>query len=169
MKLLIIGNAGCGKTYLARKFKKKFKLKDPSIKLHHIDYIWFKPGGYSKKHERTAKERSAIIKKIKAQKNYIIEGASGITAKQFAKEATHLIFINYPVNVCVESIMNRTLDKGQVSSKEQTAWLVNFAKSYYKKPGTESVSLKTHKKIFDEFKGNKYYLVTRDDANRLCL
>ena len=40
MKLLIIGNAGCGKTYLSKKLAKKRK-----IPIYHIDHLWFKPGG----------------------------------------------------------------------------------------------------------------------------
>ena len=62
-----------------------------------------------------------MIKKIMAKKDYIIEGASGITAKQFAKVATHLMFVGYPMKVCVESIKTRKLDKGQKSSAAQTA------------------------------------------------
>jgi adenylate kinase family enzyme len=162
MKLLIIGNAGCGKTYLAKKLAKQKK-----IPIYHIDHLWFKPGGYSIEFERTPTERKNMIKKIMAQKNYIIEGASGITAKQFAKVATHLMFIGYPVKVCINSIKTRKLDKGQKSSPEQTAWLVNFAKEYYSPKNKGSVSLYTHKEIFDEFSGSKYFIATREDANKL--
>jgi adenylate kinase family enzyme len=46
MKLLIIGNAGCGKTYLAKKI-----LSQKNIPIFHIDNIWFKPGGYGTEFE----------------------------------------------------------------------------------------------------------------------
>jgi adenylate kinase family enzyme len=59
MKLLIIGNAGCGKTYLAKKISSLKK-----IPIFHIDNIWFKPGGYSKEFERTSLQRKKIIKDI---------------------------------------------------------------------------------------------------------
>lgn len=162
MKLLIIGNAGCGKTYLAKKISKVRKMP-----VFHIDDIWFKPGGYSKEFERTAQERKQIIKKIMSKKNYIIEGASGITAKQFAKKATHMIMIAYDKNVCINSIKTRKLPKGQKSTPAQTAFLVQMAKIYYDPRNTSSISFKTHRKIFDSFNGSKFYIVNRYDANRI--
>jgi adenylate kinase family enzyme len=164
MQLLIIGNAGCGKTYLAKKLAKKLK-----IPIYHIDNLWFRPGGYSEAHERTAKERKTMIKNIMKKKSYIIEGASGITAKQFAKVVSHLIFIAYSKKVCVDSITTRKLAKGQKSTPAQTAWLVNFAKNYYSKTNKGSVSLSMHKGIFDKFQKSKYYISSRNDANRLII
>jgi hypothetical protein len=101
--------------------------------IFHIDLIWFKPGGYSKDHQRTASDRESVTKDIMLNKSYIIEGASGITSKKFAKVATHLVFIKYPKDVCLNSIRHRHLDKGQNSSKAETDWLYNFAKTYYSK------------------------------------
>jgi adenylate kinase family enzyme len=86
-----------------------------------------------KDHERNAKERNAVTKKIMSNKSYIIEGASGITAKKFAKIASHLVFIKYPKTVCLKSIRSRKLPSGQISSKAETDWLYNFAKEYYEK------------------------------------
>ena len=164
MKLLIVSNAGCGKTHLAKRLAKQ-----KGLKLFHMDDIWFKPGGYSAQHERTKAERDAIVAQIKKHKSYIIEGASGITARQFLHEATHLIFIKYPWPVCKESILTRTLPKGQVSTKEQTTGLAKWASGYYKRSAKESVSMQAHQKIFDDFKGSKYILVSREDANNLCI
>jgi adenylate kinase family enzyme len=164
MKVLIIGNAGCGKTYLGKKLAKKL-----NIPLYHIDLIWFKPGGYSKEYERSSKERVDIIKKIMSFKSYIIEGASSITARQFAKVCTHLIFIKYPKSVCLKSIKTRKLASGQVSSKAQTDWLYNFAKAYYSKTNKSSVSLTAHTEIVNNFIHSIYILTTREDANQLSI
>jgi adenylate kinase family enzyme len=164
MIILIIGNAGCGKSYLGKRLS-----NDLTIPLFCIDFIWFKPGGYSKDHERTAKERSIVMKNIMTNKSYIIEGASGLTAKKFAKVATHLIFIKYPKSVCLKSIRSRKLPSGQISSKSQTDWLYNFAREYYEKKNTGSCSLYTHKNIVDKFKKSIYTITSRDDANRLML
>ena len=162
MKLLIIGNAGCGTTYLAKKISKSKK-----IPLFHIDDIWFKPGGYGKEFERTTQERSKIIKSIMSRSRYIIEGASGITAKQFAPKATHLIWILYPKKVCVESIKTRKLPPGQKCTNEQTQFLVKMSQHYYNKTNNSSISINTHKKIFDNFRGSRYCLTCRYDANNL--
>lgn len=62
MNILIIGNAGCGKSCLGKRLS-----KDLNIPLFCIDFIWFKPGGYSKDHERNAKERNAVTKKNNEQ------------------------------------------------------------------------------------------------------
>jgi adenylate kinase family enzyme len=162
MIILIIGNAGCGKSYLGKKISKDLK-----IPMFCIDSIWFKPGGYSKDHERTPKERETFTKSIMKHKSYIIEGASGITAKKFARVATHLIFIKYPKSVCLKSIRSRKLPSGQISTKSQTDWLYNFAKAYYEKNNKGSCSMYTHEDIVDKFKHSIYILTNREDANRL--
>jgi adenylate kinase family enzyme len=164
MIILIIGNAGCGKSYLGKRFS-----KDLNIPLFGIDSIWFKPGGYSTKHERNANERAKVTKQIMNNKSYIIEGASGETAKKFAKIASHLIFIKYPKLVCLKSIRSRKLPSGQISSKEQTDWLYNFAKKYYEKTNNGSCSLITHESIINKFKKSIYILTNREDANRLSI
>jgi adenylate kinase family enzyme len=164
MIILIIGNAGCGKSYLGKKLAKNLK-----IPMFGIDSIWFKPGGYSKDHERTTAERTSFTKNIMSNKSYIIEGASGITAKKFAQFATHLIFVKYPKLVCLKSIRTRKLPSGQVSSKAQTDWLYNFAKAYYEKNNKGSCSLITHQSIVDKFTHSTYILTTREDANRLAI
>jgi adenylate kinase family enzyme len=162
MKLLIIGNAGCGKTYLAKKIS-----KSKNIPIFHIDNIWFKPGGYGKEFERTSLERKEMIKNIMGKSKYIIEGASGITAKQFAPKVSHIIWVSYPKTVCINSIKTRKLPTGQKSTPQQTQFLVNMAKEYYNKNNKSSVSLTIHKDIFNNFKGSKYMLVSREDANNL--
>ena len=91
-----------------------------------------------------------------SNKSYIIEGASGITAKKFAKIASHLVFIKYPKNVCLKSIRSRKLPSGQISSKAETDWLYNFAKEYYEKKNTGSCSLVTHSDIVDKFTKSIY-------------
>lgn len=164
MKLLIIGNAGCGKTYLAKKLSIQKK-----IPIFSIDNIWFKPGGYGKEFERTSLERSKIIKHIMSKASYIVEGASCITAKQFVPKVTHIIWVAYPKKVCVTSIKTRKLASGQKSTPQQTQFLVNMAKNYYSKNNKSTISLAIHTNIFDKFKGSKYKLVTRKDSDNFKL
>ena len=164
MKVLIIGNIGCGKTYIGKQLSKKLNLK-----LYHIDDICFKPGGYTNEHKRTSSERKEIIKDIMQNKSYIIEGASGLTAKQFANVCTHLVFLNYPKMICLNSIKTRTLESGQVSSKKQTNDLYNYAKTYYLPTNTGSISRHTHEQIASNFKYNKYIIYDRESASRLTI
>jgi hypothetical protein len=99
--------------------------------------------------------------------HYIIEGASGITAKQFAPKVTHVIWVAYSKQICINSIKTRKLPSGQKSTPQQTQFLVNMAKKYYNKNNKSSISLLIHESIFNNFKGSKYKLVTREDANNL--
>lgn len=90
MKLLIIGNAGCGKTYLAKKLAKKKK-----IPIYHIDHLWFKPGGYSSEFERTPTERNSMIKKIMAKKITSLKAPQALRLNSLQKR--------HSSNVCLVS------------------------------------------------------------------
>ena len=163
MILLIIGNSGCGKTYLSKNIAKIKK-----IPLFHTDEIWYKSGGYKPEFQRTEKERDQIVKNIMKNKSYVIEGASITLGRIFVKEATHLILINYQWEVCKASIFTRKLDCGRPSPIEERNSLLKWAEKYYERTEKNIASFKNHKELFDEFKKTKYRLDTREEANQLC-
>tara|TARA_B100000586_G_C20006523_1_gene382759 strand:+ start:173 stop:703 length:531 start_codon:yes stop_codon:yes gene_type:complete len=163
MIILIIGNSGCGKTYLSKNIAKIKK-----IPLFHMDQIKYKPEGYTPEFERTKEQINQIVKNIMKNKSYVIEGASIALGRIFVKEATHLILINYQWEVCKASIFTRNLDCGRPSPIEERNSLLKWAEKYYERTEKNIASFKNHKKLFDDFKKTKYRLDSREEANNLC-
>jgi adenylate kinase family enzyme len=162
LKLLVIGNSGCGKTYLSGKLGEKL-----NIPVIHMDKFFFRTGGYTAEYRVSEAERNLMIKITLQLKSFIIEGADGPLAEVFASHCNELIFIDYPWKVCHNSILNRKLDPGMKSDDEATKWLINWAKTYYNNPITMDNSHKRHIKLFDDFKGSKHYISSRTIANRI--
>ncbi len=162
LRILIIGNAGCGKTFLSTKIGNKY-----NIPVIHMDKFFFKTGGYTDEFRVDSHTREIMKLTVLKLNSFIIEGADCTTAEFFVPYCNEIIFINYPWKVCYDSILNRPLDPGMVSTPEATEWLINWASTYYKNPITMDNSLLRHLNIFNAFNGTKHYLVDRDSANRL--
>ena len=164
LKLLVIGNSGCGKTYLSGKLGERL-----NIPVIHMDQFFFRTGGYTPEYHVSEKERNMMINVTLQLKSFIIEGADGPLCEIFAPYCNELIFIDYPWKICYNSILNRKLDPGMKSTPEATKWLINWAKTYYINPITMGNSHKRHFNIYNDFKGSKHYITSRNIANRIFM
>lgn len=78
MKILIVGTVGTGKTTLAKKLSKQYK-----IEYYEIDLIVHDDENNGRK--RTIDEQSDIIKKINKNEDWIIEGVLRKKLRIFTK------------------------------------------------------------------------------------
>jgi len=104
MKILVIGNAGSGKSSLGRKLSKKYELQ-----LYGLDNIVWKENWTPTPKEK----RIQLIKEITDEENWIIEGVS----KNALKEADVIYFLNIPLYRCLINIISRFLKNGPKTRK----------------------------------------------------
>lgn len=89
MKILIIGTVATGKTTLARKLSKKYK-----IKYYEIDSIVHDDESNGRK--RTKEEQNEIINKINKNKDWIIEGVLRKNLEYLLELADEIIYLDIP-------------------------------------------------------------------------
>ena len=99
MKILIIGNAGSGKSTLSRKISQEL-----GIPLHGLDKIVWKENWVS-----TPKpERQKLIQAIVNKQNWVIDGVS----KDVLSAAERVYFLDIPTYKCIFNIVKRFLKNG---------------------------------------------------------
>ena len=98
-KILIIGCPGSGKSYLSIKLASKTK-----IPCFHIDNLYWN-------FDKTHVEREELIKKyqdILCLDEFILEGNYQGTLEYRVKYADTIIFLDFPLDECIEGIRART-------------------------------------------------------------
>lgn len=89
MKILIVGTVGTGKTTLAKKLSKQYK-----IEYYEIDLIVHDDENSGKK--RAIDEQNDIIKKINKNEDWIIEGVLRKNLEYLLELADKIIYLNIP-------------------------------------------------------------------------
>lgn len=89
MKILIVGTVGTGKTTLAKKLSKQYK-----IRYYEIDLIVYDDENNGRK--RTIDEQNDIIKKINKNEDWIIEGVLRKNLEYLLELADKIIYLNIP-------------------------------------------------------------------------
>lgn len=92
-KVIVIGNAGSGKTWLGKKMAAALGI--PHIPL---DSIFWMPGGYNLK--RKDPEVEADLKRIQGSECWLAEGVFGHLVDQLISFADTLIYLDLPWEEC---------------------------------------------------------------------
>ena len=108
MRTLIIGNSGSGKTFLAR----RFAVSTPII---HLDDIFWEPEGFNKQREPQVVEK--LIKKSKKTASWTAEGVFGHLAQSYLQEADQLIWLELPLEICLERLKKRGSEAVRVKNR----------------------------------------------------
>lgn len=158
-RILIFGNSGSGKTWLASKLSKK------DLKHIALDDIFWLPGGYNQK--RSAIEVSQEIKIIKSSPDWIVEGVFGDLLVELIDVTDVVVFLDFCWDECQKALLSRgsesskQLDK--VKAKEKFLELIDWASNYTTRKTKSSYMF--HKLLYDQFKREKYILSCRNDVN----
>jgi adenylate kinase family enzyme len=158
-RIIIIGNSGSGKTYLAQ------KISSAAEKAFHLDNFFWKPAGFNKKRPEALVKQE--LQNISEYETWIVEGVFGELAELFLERATCLIWLDMDWQTCKQNL----LDRGSESSKQLNLEaadanfkaLLAWASDYWQRNGPRSYS--GHLKIYNNFVGQKYRLKTKSELS----
>ena len=152
MKIVIIGNSGSGKTWLAR------QLATDITEIIHLDDLFWMPGGFDRK--RSKEEVNQLIGKSKSHDEWICEGVFGELAEQYFDVAQALIWLDMPWELCRSRLEQRGSESkrhlGRKQSEEGLQKLLEWASHYYDR--IDSRSHNGHQSLYSSFQGDKVQL-----------
>ena len=132
MKIIIIGNSGSGKTWLATRLA--VAISAPVV---HLDDLFWEPGGFDKK--RSREEVDHLIRQSKEGTSWVVEGVFGDLAELYCDVADLLVWLDIDWLICKTRLEERGseskmhLDREQ--SEEGLRKLVEWAFHYYDRQG----------------------------------
>ena len=97
-KIIVIGCSGAGKSTFARALAKK-----TGLPLCHLDLIWHK----ADKTHITREEFDQKLKEWLEKPQWIIDGDFSRTLEVRAAAADTIIFLDYPMEVCLDGVASR--------------------------------------------------------------
>ncbi len=153
-RILIFGNGGTGKTWLAREIGDI--VRRPAI---HLDDLRWAPGQYG-----VARDNQLVFDEVveagKAE-SWLMEGVYGWLANAVLHRVTSLIWIDLPEEDCVANIIARGIQGG--GSEEDFQELIKWVREYRKRENS-STSYAGHKKLFEAYAGSKVLLKSRSEV-----
>ena len=159
-RIVIIGNSGSGKTFLARTWS-----AGSGIPVIHLDKIFWQPGGFDLK--RPTDEVDAMTRAEAAKDEWIMEGVFGDLAAEFLHRATHLVWLDLPWDVCREGLLERGSESSRQLDREQAEGnfrnLLEWATAYQDRDG--DCSQAGHLRIFEGFSGAKVRITERSGTD----
>ena len=170
MKIIIIGNSGSGKTWLAIRLSASI-----SAPVVHLDNLFWEPGGFDKK--RSREEVDLLIRQSKECTSWVVEGVFGEFAELYFDVADLLIWLDIDWRICKTRLEGRGSESKMLLEREQSEEglrkLVEWASHYCDRQGLCSYG--GHKTLMNRFSGKKLHLRSPSDVQkfienaRLCL
>ncbi len=150
-KILIFGNSGSGKSTLAE----KLSVSNDSAHLDLDTLAWLPTVPPIR--ESLAKSREKIETFTSRNHNWIIEGCYTDLLEVVSPEATEIIYLNLPVELCIENARRRPWEPHKYTSKEaqdeNLNMLIEWITQYMKRD--DEFSYKSHMKFYASFPGKK--------------
>jgi adenylate kinase family enzyme len=164
MKEIIIGNAGSGKTWLARRLADG--IDTPTV---HLDELFWEPGGFDVKRDQEEVDR--LIEESKRTASWVVEGVFGELAERYFAEAELLIWLDIDWETCKTRLLARGSESkrhlGREQSEEGLKRLVDWASHYYDRGDLRSFL--GHRALMEKFSGKTLRLTSEDEVNRVAL
>lgn len=151
-KLIILGNSGSGKTFLAQKLSSFFNL--PVI---HLDKLFWESENCFQKRPKE-KVHKEVLEIIEGER-WILEGVFGDLAHIATYKADALIFLNIDWSECKKGLLLRG---PQGATEENFKELLNWAELYWNRKTMSS--FEGHEKIFEHFHGPKMAFTSRNEV-----
>lgn len=149
MKVILLGNAGAGKSTLS----KKLIAKHPAARLS-LDEVAFQSGTERRPLQASIED---VKRWIADNESWIIEGCYADIIESVLRHCDELIFLNPGVDVCIAHCLSRPWEPGKFGSRqeqdENLENLVQWIRSYESR--TDEYGLSRHRKLYESFKGKK--------------
>jgi adenylate kinase family enzyme len=156
-RIVIIGNSGSGKSFLAGAISSKTEM--PVI---HLDKLFWVSGGFNEK--RPVEVVHAEIESKKKEDEWIVEGVFGELAERFLDRADYLIWLDLSWPTCRNGLLARGSESSKqldpVKAEENFQNLLTWAENYWNR--TNPRSHFGHQKIFDGYQGTKERITDRE-------
>lgn len=150
-KIVIFGNSSSGKSTLAKKLCN-------SEQLSHLDLdtlAWLPTVPPERK--PLAESESEISDFINSNSGWVIEGCYSDLLEMAISSSNELIFMNVPVELCVENARNRPWEPHKYESKEaqdsNLDMLIEWISQYSER--TDVFSKSTHTNLYEKYPGRK--------------
>ena len=149
VKIILLGNAGAGKSTLARKLIAKHSV--PRLSLDEVAFH----GGTDR---RPLQDSIEEVKRWIAEKeHWIIEGCYSDIIEPILNSCDQLIFLNPGVDACISHCRSRPWEPEKFGSRreqeENLENLLQWVRSYVDR--TDEYGLSRHRELYDSFKGKK--------------
>ncbi len=149
MRVILLGNAGAGKSTMARRL-----MRGQPIPRLSLDEIAWAEGAERKPLEESTQ---ALRKFLDDHEHWIIEGCYGDLVEVALPFCEELRFLNPGVATCVEHCLRRPWEPEKFPTKEaQESMLANllaWVGEYETR--TDEYGLQRHRRIFERFSGRK--------------
>lgn len=149
MKVILLGNAGAGKSTLSQ----KLTAKQAAARLS-LDEVAFQNGA----ERRPLEDSVAEVKRfIEHHQSWIIEGCYSDIIEAILEDCEELVFLNPGVDACVAHCRARPWEPEKFSSSQEQddnlENLIEWVRSYETRP--DEYGLLRHRAIYDAFAGKK--------------
>ena len=155
-KIVIFGNSGSGKSTLAKELAFKNSLAHLDL-----DTVAWKPISPPERLSISESNKS-INNFLSTNLSWVIEGCYSDLLELVIQQANEVIFLNLPVNTCIENTKNRPWEAHKYESKEaqdaNLEMLIDWISKYTTR--TDTFSKFAHEKLFATFEGEKTMYVS---------
>lgn len=159
-RIVIIGNSGSGKSWLAAALAARYHL--PVISL---DSIFWLPGGFNAK--RKPEEVDRLIDRYRGAESWIVEGVFGELAARFLESAELLLWLDLPWSVCRSGLLQRgsesSKQKDPVCAEASFQSLLRWSSGYWSR--TDQRSHSGHQGLFRPFEREKFRFSHRSEVD----
>ncbi|MFK7828359.1 MAG: AAA family ATPase [Congregibacter sp.] len=154
-KVVVLGNSASGKSTLARKLCTQESLAH--LDLDNLAWQALSPGSSVPLRRNLDESGTEILSFMATHRNWVIEGCYADLLAVATPEATELIYLTIPVEICVDNARKRPWEPHKYASKEDQDknlnMLIDWIRAYETREDTFSES--AHQQLYAAFPGDK--------------